>query len=146
MSESNTTTEQPAFVDESPIDGLCDTCGSSAQFHAPVGPTARPWHFETVLYKNSADAEYRIMGTNEDAGKSGVSYSGRYLSIATTESRDDALLIVRAVNSHDALVSFVLYVRQFYQRYFDVMPVAFQTVDSEAERVLLNIEDSIAAR
>lgn len=63
--------------------------------------------------------------------------------LATMDSWDGAIdneanadFIVKAVNNHDPLISFALYVRKFYQQNFDVMPVAFQTVDSEAERML----------
>lgn len=38
-----------------------------------------------------------------------------------------------------ALIGFVEFVREFYQRNFDVMPIAFQTVDSEAESVLREV-------
>lgn len=38
-----------------------------------------------------------------------------------------------------ALVGFVEYVREFYQSNFEIMPVAFQTVDSEAEAVLRDV-------
>ncbi len=62
-------------------------------------------------------------------GEFGEMYLGEALE-------QDAAHIVRCVNSHDALVEALRYVRQFYQDNFDIMPVAFQTVDSEIERAL----------
>jgi hypothetical protein len=67
---------------------------------------------------------------------------GFRLSIGTKTDKtlEKAAFIVRAVNSHEELVSFVKYVRQFYQDNFGAMPVAFQTVDNEAETVLAKAE------
>jgi hypothetical protein len=52
------------------------------------------------------------------------------------DQRAVAEFACRSMNTNAALVSFVKYVRDFYQQNFDVMPVAFQTVDSEAESLL----------
>lgn len=49
-------------------------------------------------------AEYRfaVLGPNPDAGKRGVSYSGDYLTVCTTDGRDEAQLIADALNFYPA--------------------------------------------
>src|SRR5574338_734622 len=59
-----------------------------------------------------------------------------YSQFKTSDWDADAAHIVRCVNVHDQLVAALQYVRQFYQDNFDVMPVAFQTVDNELEKAL----------
>jgi len=54
----------------------------------------------------------------------------------TEKSIADAEMIVRAVNSHEALLEACQYARKFYQENFESMPVAFQTVDNILESAI----------
>lgn len=46
---------------------------------------------------------FAVLGPNPDAGKIGVSYSGDHLTICTTDGRDDAMMIAKALNLYGAL-------------------------------------------
>jgi hypothetical protein len=67
-----------------------------------VKPTATPWHVVTLKTKYPDLDEYSIMGVNDEPSPV---YSGKFFTVATgMDSLADAQLIVKAVNSHDALV------------------------------------------
>lgn len=72
----------------------------SAQATRPA--TEQPAHtpYGAGPYKAEKRAEYRyaVLAPNRDAGKDGVSYSGAYLTLCTTDGPDEAALIARAMN------------------------------------------------
>lgn len=99
--------------------------------------TPTPWTFHRFTRNKSAKTENLCIFGAQIAGQPYKVVIGAHGGVG---SENDARFIVRAVNNHDKLVSFVEYVRDFYQQNFDVMPVAFQTVDSEAGAVLAEVE------
>lgn len=46
---------------------------------------------------------FAVLGPNPDHGKRGVSYAGEHLTICTTDGRDDAVMIAKALNLYGAL-------------------------------------------
>jgi hypothetical protein len=65
---------------------------------------------------------------------------GYKTSIASEEERANAAYIVKCVNAHEELLNTLQYVRKFYQDNFDIMPVAFQTVDDQIAQAIAAAE------
>ena len=63
----------------------------------------RAWTIQTNDTKYPDIKTYTILEPNPDAGKSGVSYSGKYFGVTTLDSKDDAALITAAPDMLEAL-------------------------------------------
>lgn len=59
---------------------------------------------EQVVYLVEQRSEFcfAVLGPNPDAGKEGVCYTGKYLTVCTTDGAEDAALIASALNLHAA--------------------------------------------
>lgn len=51
------------------------------------------------IVKERGQDNFAVLGPNPDHGKDCVSYSGQYLTVCTTDGREDAEMIASALNA-----------------------------------------------